>query len=245
MRGSSLSFIIVAALCGGLFAGCEWTSSSGSSSWSGSYDDMNFSGTYRTAAVATTAPTTTAPQPISVSEKVGTYNPTKRAYSGKLRGDVVVGSVTITAGEATYVDNRSGVLTGNSTAAGNGTISYESGGWTFTAMSSPVSSGSIVAVYSFTPSSSSSPSDGITITAITVSQMGQNLTMVLSNGVTMTGRFTTVSEISGGGGYNAQFEVSSKGNKFVGTLNNASGTRVINGSWVSGSSVYDISGAAN
>lgn len=237
MRGSSYSFILVAALCGGLFTGCEWTSSSGSSSWSGSYDDMNFSGTYR----AVAAPPSVTPQAHSTSEKVGTYNPSQQAYSGKLNADVVPGSVAITAGGFTYADNGSGLLTGNNATAGNGTISYASGAWTFTTLGTFGSSGSITAVYSYT----GSPSASASISAITVSQMGQNLSMTLSNGVTMAGRFTTVTEVSGSGGYNAQFEVSSKGNKFVGTLNSASGTRTINGSWVSGSNVSDLSGTAN
>ncbi len=239
MRGSSYSFILVAALCGGLFAGCEWTSSDGESSWSGSYDQMNFSGTYRTAAVTTEAEA----QTISTSETVGKYDPSKKTYSGKLRSPVVVGSVAITAGSFTYVDNGAGVLAGNVGTAGNGSINYSSGAWTFTALSVPTSSGNIVAVYSYTAAASGTAE----ISSITVSQAGQNLSMMLSNGVIMTGRFTTVNEVSVGGvtGYNAQFEVSSSGNRFVGTLNSTSGNRVINGSWVSGSSSHDLTGTAN
>ncbi len=238
MRGSSFSFIVVAALCGGLFAGCEWTGSDGSSSWSGSYDDMNFSGTYRAAA----STDTTGSQTISTSEVVGTFTTTKKTYSGKLHADVVAGSLAITAGGFTYVDNGSGVLAGNVATAGSGTINYSSGAWTFTATTAFTSSGSIVAVYSYTAALSASDE----ITSITVSQLGQNLTMVFSNGITMTGRFTTVNEVSSatGNGYNAQFEVSSSGNKFVGTLNSTTGSRVINGSWVSGKAVYDINGTA-
>ena len=241
MRGSSFNFIVIAALCGVLSSGCEWTSSSGQSTWSDSYNDMNFSGTYRATAAASTTGT---PQTISVSEKVGTYDSTKKTYSGKIHGDVVVGSVAITAGAFTYVDNGSGGLVGNSPgSAGNGNINYSSGAWTFTAITFPASSGNIVAVYSYTAALSASDA----ITAITVSQSGQNLSMLLSNGVTMTGRFTTIAELAGGGGsgYNAQFEVSSKGNKFVGTLSSAGNVRTLNGSWVSGSSVYDINGTAN
>lgn len=239
MRGSSFSFIVVAALCGGLFAGCEWSSSSGTSSWSGSYDNMNFSGTYRAAAAATT----TGSQTLSTSEVVGTFSASKKTYSGKIHSEVVAGSLAITAGGFTYVDNGTGVLVGNVATAGSGTINYVSGAWTFTAQTAFTSSGSIIAVYSYTAALSASDE----ITSITVSQMGQNLTMVFSNGVNMSGRFTTVNEVAGAGGngYNAQFEVSSSGNKFVGTLDSTTGSRVINGSWVAGSAVYDINGTAN
>ena len=69
--------------------------------------------------------------------------------------------------------------------------------------------------------------------------------MTLTNGVKMTGRFGTVNEIvsSSGTGYNAQFEVSSSGNKMTGTLDSSSGTRVLDGVWISGSNYYDVHGS--
>lgn len=254
MRPSMYRFFVTAALCAGLFSGCEWTGSDGESSWSGSYDDMNFSGTYRTGVTASSgAPTDGSVKTISVSEKIGTFTTSNTAYSGKLHGGVVPGSVSISAGDYKYSDDGSGTLKGNVQTAGNGTINYSSGGWILTIgdwIGSP-SSGDIIAAYSYTTDVEGGgevgADDAKTIRSITVSQTGQHLTMIFSNGLTMTGKFTTVNETGGAGGttYNAAFEVSSSGNKFVGTLDSAGGIRRINGTWISGKARYDVAGTAN
>ena len=238
MRGTSIDIFAVAASCAIFFAGCEWTSSGGDSSWSGSYDNMNFSGTYRTG-VAVAATTTTA-DTISTSGQVGTYSPAKTAYSGKLHGGIVAGSLSISAGEYIYSDNGSGVLVGNTGIAGAGTVNYSSGAWGFTATGGFADSGSIVATYSYTTTVTGGGSGSTTITSITVSQVGQNLTMSFSNGLVMAGQFGSVNEAATG--YNAQFEVKSDGNRFVGTLDSTTGTKVMDGTWTSGKSTYDVHG---
>ena len=140
----------------------------------------------------------------------------------------------------------------------------------------PQGSGSIVAVYQYTTdastsSSSSSPTTTTTttttttaystdaeavarsssqITAITVSQSGQNLSMSTNTGIVMSGKFTAVRETrvasdSGTATYNAQFQVTSAaGHKFVGTLNYdaSSGHRTLNGTLTQGKAVYDVQG---
>lgn len=254
MRGTSINFLSLAASCAVLLAGCEWSSSGGDSSWSGSYDDMNFSATYRIGVTdsTTTDTTDTTTDTISVSKKVGTYSTSISTYSGKVNGGVVAGSFKITAGGYYYTDNGSGVLAGNLPAAGSGTINYVSGAWGFTvsswgALGNYPDEGDITAIYAYTTDVSGGGTDSSEATAIksiTVSQNGQYLTMTLTNGVKMTGRFGTVNEIvsSSGTGYNAQFEVSSSGNKMTGTLDSSSGTRVLDGVWISGSNYYDVHG---
>lgn len=240
MRGTSIDIFAVAASCAVLFAGCEWTSSGGDSSWSGNYDNMNFSGTYRTGVISVST-TTTTPVDVSVSEKVGSYSPASTGYSGKLHGGVVVGSLGISAGAFTFSDNGSGVLVGLPNTQSAGTINYSSGAWSINVPGGFADSGSIIATYSYNSTSVTGGSNGTTsITAVTVSQVGQNLTMRFSNGVTMAGQFGSVNETPTG--YNAQFEVKSDGNRFVGTLDSTTGTKVIDGTWSSGKTNYDVHG---
>ena len=258
MRGSLFTILLVSAVSGSLFWGCEWTSSDENSSWSGSYDNMNFAGTYRIGVSITQASGGTTDdddepvtQVVTVQERVGTYRPDTIAYSGKLHGGVVVDSVKVTAGGFIYSDNGAGVLVGNLPIAGNGTIDYSSGAWGITMVGVPAESGNIIATYSYTLDVSggstgegTDPTAAIMVKAITISQNGQHLTMSMTNGSTFSGQFTSVNEISGAGGtaYNAQFEVSGAKGKIVGTLDSSSGYKVLDGTWTSGRNVYDVHG---
>jgi len=247
MRGPTYRFFTVAVLCAGFFAGCEWTGSDSESSWSGSYDDMNFSGTYFTGAV--NEETIGSSEKRITGVKIAGYSQGEDSYSGTLaHGDIVPGSLGIKAGQFSYKDDGEGDLIGNNPSiSGNGAIIYPSGFWSFTLGSGSFNkaSGDITASYTYVETTSSAANE---LTSLTVSQTGQNLTIRLSNGVTMSGKFTTVNESGGGEGgtaHNAGFEVSSSGNKFVGTLNSGSGKRVISGTWISGKSNYTINGTAN
>ena len=256
MRGSLFTILLVSAVSGSLFWGCEWTSSDENSSWSGSYDNMNFAGTYRigvsiTEGSSTTDDGETVTRVVTVEEPAGKWNPNDLAYSGKLHGGVVVDSVTITAGQYVYSDNGAGVLVGNMPSAGNGTIDYSSGAWAITMVGNQLYNGNIIATYSYTLDVSggssgegTDPTSPIMVKSITISQNGQHLTMALTNGSTFSGQFTSVNEISGAGGtaYNAQFEVSGAKGKIVGTLDSSSGYKVLDGTWTSGRNVYDVHG---
>ena len=257
MRGSLFTILLVSAVSGSLFWGCEWTSSDENSSWSGSYDNMNFAGTYRIGVSITqgSGGTTDDEEPViqivTVEERVGTYNTSDKTYSGKVHGGVVVDSVTITAGQYVYSDNGTGVLVGNIDSAGDGTIDYSSGAWSITMEANQFYPGNIIARYSYTLDVSggstgegTDPTAPIMVKSITISQNGQHLTMALTNGSTFSGQFTSVNEISGAGGtaYNAQFEVSGAKGKIVGTLDSSSGYKVLDGTWTSGRNVYDVHG---
>lgn len=124
-------------------------------------------------------------------------------------------------------------------------------GSTSTSPSPLTGSGSIVAIYSYGASSGASVvTSSSDITAITVSQSGQNLSMSTNTGIVMSGKFTAVRETrvasdSGTATYNAQFQVTSAaGHKFVGTLNYdaSSGHRTLNGTLTQGKAVYDVQG---
>ena len=85
----------------------------------------------------------------TVEERVGVYSPDALSYAGKLHGDVVVDSVTLTAGPYVYSDNGVGVLVGNTPSAGNGSIDYSSGAWAITMVGNQYFSGNIIATYSY------------------------------------------------------------------------------------------------
>ena len=96
------------------------------------------------------------------------------------------------------------------------------------------SSGNIRVAYAYTEEVSGGSDSGgtaIRVKSITVTQTGQYLTFTLSNGLVMEGRFGKVNRIEIGEDrytYNAQFEVSSRNNKMVGTLDSTGGSRVLN-----------------
>ena len=254
-----LSALAVAAL----LAGCEWTSSSGSSSWSSAYDNMNFSGTYRSTSTAASISTVsegtseTSTKKNTISEPKTKADAGKKQFSGtfahkKSDQTIVPGTVNVTIGEKGFTDNGSGGFTGDGLASG----SYDQNGWTIT-LKTPLSlEGTISVSYDVSWEETTSVAGETTsttttsVTSITVSQSGQNLTIRFNNGIQMGGKFTAVNqtasaESTGYDTYNAQFEVSSgKESKFVGTLNydTVTGYRMIDGSWTWGRNTYDIHG---
>ena len=133
----SLSLVALAAI----FAGCEWTSTSGSDSWSGSYDSMNFGGTYRisTLTTVTTGDTTTDNTSSShgadwltvKDESGGTFSAGSKTATGKTtQQNIVPGSVKISCGDYVWVDNGAGAFTfgGGSAASSSGGGSKEQSG---------------------------------------------------------------------------------------------------------------------
>ena len=149
--------------------------------------------------------------------------------------------------------------------SGSGAIQYTSGAWSLTVSPKMPSTESIRVTYSYytgvvTPSGGGSTTtytgintedfDPKSVTAITVTQTGQNLTMTLNNGVVMSGKFTSVrqtaavSEDTGAGAntYNAQFQVSGTNAKMVGTLyyDYPTHNRILDGTWTLGKKTFDI-----
>ncbi len=154
-------------------------------------------------------------------------------------------------------DNTQVVVT---TLTGSGKVQYYSGAWSVQINPAVKDNTAIVVHYSYyeenseatTPIKPVNPGSksGNDVTALTVSQNGQNLTITLNNGVVMSGKFTNVQQTgkvnqdtnAGYNTYNAQFQVQNEGNRFVGSLNYdlSNGYRMLNGTWTSGKNTWDV-----
>jgi hypothetical protein len=146
----------------------------------------------------------------------------------------------------------------SATLSGSGTVLYSSGAWSLQIKPAMPSAQTIVIRYSYYIENSSSTATYTTIStttgnevsALTVSQSGQNLTITLNNGIVMTGKFTNVQQTGkinedtneGYNTYNAQFQVQTTDNKMVGSLNYdlQTGFRMLNGTWTWGKNTYDV-----
>lgn len=151
-------------------------------------------------------------------------------------------------------DNTQVVVT---TLTGSGKIQYASGAWSVQINPAMPKDCAITVRYSYKNENSGSTATTTTITttgnevtALTVSQNGQNLTITLNNGIVMKGKFTNIQQTgkvnqdtnAGYNTYNAQFEVQTTDNKMVGSLNYdlSNGYRMLNGTWTWGKSSYDV-----
>ncbi len=144
------------------------------------------------------------------------------------------------------------------TLSGSGTVLYSSGAWSLQIKPAMPSAQTIVIRYSYYIENSSSTAtyatitttSGTEVTALTVSQSGQNLSITLNNGIVMSGKFTNVQQTGkinadtneGYNTYNAQFQVQTKDSKMVGSLNYdlQTGFRMLNGTWTWGKNTYDV-----
>lgn len=263
MKIKTISFLAAAAVAA-LFAGCEWTSSDGNPTWSGSYNEggemvkeMNFSGTYRNDGRGGCAVLTKSGESSSAPVVSGGSSTTiqKSAWEPDsatviiLPSTPVAGTVAVSANvggnQLAWTNDGSGNLKGNSGIAGSGKVD----GNTVTLMGykgGMGKKGDIVTV-TYTPEDKSSApvvSGSGAVVAITVSQSGSNLKLHASNGVTMSGAITTVNVYSNANSvtYSAQFNASSSGNSIVGTIDDRTGQNRLDATWTSGASVYDVNG---
>jgi len=231
--------LAVALLAGLLTTGCEWTASDGDSTWSGKYDNMNFSGTYRIISVSVSGDSTT-PSVGSVNNVVLGTIVNATGFSGTLKPSLVPGSVTVTVTEG------GGVRTWTDTASDGslisdlpsmypipGSVNYNTGAislnFTQPATQSGAVSGTVKASYGY--NYSLTILNGATIAHITVDQNGNNLRMLIGGiNLELNGKFTRINEVDSVDGqirgYNAGFEVSGKSSNgtkvtFVGTLNSS------------------------
>lgn len=214
----------------------------------------------------------------SVAIRVGANGGTfKDDGNGNLAGVGVAGSGSVTyASGVVQITFDSAPTTGQSLTAsykytgndvveglsGSGSIQYSSGAWSLSVNPKMPATGSIKVTYSYytgvniTGTTTTyvgidvSTFDPKTVSAITVTQTGQNLTMSFNNGIVMAGKFTAVrqtaavSEDTGAGAntYNAQFQVSSGSSKMVGTLyyDYPTHNRILDGTLTLGKRVYDV-----
>ena len=216
--------------------------------------------------------------PGSVSIRIGGSVAFQDLGTGALDGSGVNGSGTVNYGNGTVqfsfksvpptgdivasfrytvVEGETVITTGQN---GGGAVLYKSGSWSLTLDPAITKTSTIVIHYSYYEENSeadaplkpitTSTTTGSDVTALTVSQSGQNLTITLNNGIVMKGKFTNIQQTgkvnqdtnAGYNTYNAQFQVQTKDNKFVGSLNYdlSNGYRMLNGTWTWGKSSYDV-----
>ncbi len=195
----------------------------------------------------------------------GTLSGPQNSYKGKVNYDS--GEIWVEfpseppAGKqltVSYTYSEAGTSVVSADLSGSGTIQYSSGAWTLQVNPAMPAGATIVIRYSYYIQNSSSTATHTTIStttgnevsALTVSQNGQNLTITLNNGIVMTGKFTNVQQTgkvnqdtnAGYNTYNAQFQVQTTDSKMVGSLNYdlQNGYRMMNGTWTWGKSSYDV-----
>lgn len=187
---------------------------------------------------------------------VGTVNYQSAVVQFSFKSVPPTGEITASF-KYTAKNGEAKVTTGQN---GGGAVLYKSGSWSLTLDPAITKTSTIVIHYSYYEENSdadaplkpitTSTTTGSDVTALTVSQSGQNLTITLNNGIVMTGKFTNVQQTgkvnqdtnAGYNTYNAQFQVQTKDNKFVGSLNYdlSNGYRMLNGTWTWGKSSYDV-----
>ncbi len=214
MKRFALIGMCAAALAAGI-AGCNWETGNDATSWSSSYNWVNFSGTYRgvTGGLLVTDYTSTPSIPgvtntiAIVGEGQGSFVANQTIFSGTLaHGNVVPGSLIVTlyngAGGVvrTFADNALGVL-----GTGQGNVQYVSGSWNLDLTTEfPTVAGYVRASYSYTVSNSGSAGSEaesgatrVSIYSFTVSHNGQHLTLVDNNGASFAGYISQIRSTSG------------------------------------------------
>jgi hypothetical protein len=199
---------LVLSLVLAFVVGCEWTGSSGGSTWDDSYSWVNFSGTYRApdggTIVSSFNVTTGGSEPTDTQitgEIIATGVSGTDQYNGTLDNTPVKeGSLTINAGTFTLTDDGDGTLTG--TAGTDGTVDYETGSWSIDLKGQIIADGEIIsASYIYTSGGEEGQPDSGTdddaIFSLIVSQTGNLLAITDSNGGSLSG---TISSVSSGGG---------------------------------------------
>ena len=190
------------------FVGCDWDTGDDATSWSSSYNWVNFSGSYRSAAggLLVTDYTTTPSTPgstnsLQVTEGQGSFSANATAFNGKLKKTPIKpGTVVINFGYFSASDNGNGVLFAS---MGWGTIDYTAGNWRFTEAPQAQSAGSISASYAKLESNSSSAGSGArpgstgSIYSFAVQHQGQHLTIVDNNGASYAGYIREMRTASG------------------------------------------------
>ncbi|MDR0994505.1 MAG: hypothetical protein LBN38_08100 [Verrucomicrobiota bacterium] len=184
-------------------SGCEWGTGSDSESWSSSYNWVNFSGAYRSAAggILVTDYTSTPSTPgstniFNTSESGGTLPVNERAGGGKTQHTPIApGSFSLRVGDAVSLsDNGNGILEGS---GGNGKVSYTGGTWNFelydwaeqfqSSQSIRISYAYYVSNAGTGGSGAQAGSSGKTIYSFMVTQQGQNITLTDNNGAVYSG----------------------------------------------------------
>jgi hypothetical protein len=211
MKRFALIGMWVAVLAVGIM-GCNWETGEDATSWSSSYNWVNFSGSYRGVGGGllvtdyTSTPTIPGVTNIySATESGGSMPARGTKASGKVsHGSIVPGSVMITVGSnATLSDStKDGQLGGD----GTGGVDYEGGTWSIEIDAATVDfdkANSIKVSYSYIVSRDGSSSSGArpgstgSIYSFQILHEGQHLTFTDNNGATYTGFISEIRSSSG------------------------------------------------
>lgn len=208
-----LGIAMCAVVAAGLMAGCEWsTSSEHNSSWNDSYNWVNFSGTYRSAAggMLVTDYTSTPSTPGSTNtytttESAGSLGTGNIQATGKAsKHPIVPKSFTVSIGsDVALSDNGEGVLSDG--GGSSGTVSYEGGQWTIKLADTQAKmyNRNITISYAYqvgnsgSSSGAKSGSSGKAIYSFVVAQQGEKLTITDNNGAAYKGHISNLRSTSG------------------------------------------------
>jgi hypothetical protein len=187
-----------------LLVSCEWEGSGSDDSFNSSgFSWVNFSGVYRAGGggalvsdfTSGTTGSGTASSTNNVNnETIGQGNGANTTYSGVLNnGNLVAGSLSISAGGFNLVDNGTGSLSGGNAT---GAIDYGTGAWSIDLQGVPLGNGvPITADYSFVAPGTGgtggggSGSSGATIFQFTMFHAGNKITLTDNTGATYSGKF--------------------------------------------------------
>lgn len=229
-----LSSVLVATV---FAAGCEWTSSDGFS-WDESYNNVNFSGTYPIGTIVTEDPN--AGGAGGTASATDTIN----GGSGQLRcSGIQSATVTVYATDG-----------GSSTGSGGpGKLAFDNPNYSGSvtesgAVNCSIKGGAVKNMkVSYTYANSVPATKGSTVTAITVHQTGQNITMTLNNGAAFSGKIsgfdTNAESVQASTQIIAKYNVSGDTGSISGTLTSTTSNRTIDGTMKIGKSSNAFSGS--
>ncbi len=176
--------------------GCDWEAGDGADTVSNRYNWVNFSGVYRAANGSYLVGEFDAGETNSIlGERIATAVAGQSTYSGVLsKRRVRPSTVQIVAGVFVLTDNGAGVLSGSGKT---GTIVYDTGAWSIDLLGAwPPAGTPITATYQAIDAPDGG-SSGAAIYSFTLTQSGNALTIVDSNGATYSGRISSIRSTGG------------------------------------------------
>jgi len=222
-----------------MLSGCEWGNSGSGSTWSDSFSWINFAGVYRPVAgksflVQKPGTSTNTPGSISqTTQSLGSGDNNRTLFEGTLANrPIIMGSVVVRAGTWSISDPDGDGQIGDATADGTGTINYSTGLISVRWNNGPSVGTDVRVTYSYSiPGSSGNPSGptsgtgNLEIYSLTLTQNGNVLDAVDSNGVSYHGQISNLAQGGGdktgntSGGVVANFTMKTSGGvQIVGVL---------------------------
>lgn len=220
-----------------ILTGCEWGNSGSGSTWSDSYSWINFAGVYRPPAgksflVQKPGTSTNTPSSIAqTTQSLGSGDGNQAHFEGILANKpIVVGTVVVRAGAWSMADpDGDGNIAGGE---GVGVINYSSGVITVDWNLAPANGINVIVTYGYSvpgtdgnPSGPTSGSGNLEIYSLTLTQNGNVLDAIDSNGVRYHGEISNLAQGGGdrtgntSGGVVANFTMKTDGgDQIVGVL---------------------------